>query len=180
MPSIIINWYYKSQVFSNHRCHPHGASVSVFLSFAKVHYGRSTHQDFDVWHQTAATKFGCRLWCIEIKYVRLWKSDKMSEGKSALFAKTVQKHAGRAKEKVFITYPFTLQCLLCGDWFTRGFATLLTWKCRVEELAGSRGRVAGVSRSGTEIGASDVTCWSYTCILRCMFTVFVRIKLVVK
>lgn len=34
----------------------------------------------------------------------------MSEGKSALFAKTVQKHAGRAKEKVFIAYPFTLQC----------------------------------------------------------------------
>lgn len=32
----------------------------------------------------------------------------MSEGKSALFAKTVQKHAGRAKEKVFIAYLFIL------------------------------------------------------------------------
>lgn len=48
----------------------------------------------------------------------------MSEGKSALFAKTVQKHAGRAKEKVFIAYPLTLQCFY--DWSMRGFANLLT------------------------------------------------------
>lgn len=50
--------------------------------------------------------------CIEIKTVGNEKVIKMAESKGALIAKSVQKHAGRAKEKVFIVFA---NCyVLCG------------------------------------------------------------------
>lgn len=38
----------------------------------------------------------------------------MAESKGALIAKTVQKHAGRAKEKVFIVF-FLITCVECSS-----------------------------------------------------------------
>lgn len=43
-------------------------------------------------------------WCIEILTVGNEKVIEMAESKGALIAKSVQKHAGRAKEKVFMVY----------------------------------------------------------------------------
>lgn len=52
----------------------------------------------------------------------------MAESKSALLAKTVQKHAGRAKEKVFIFLCYLTYCVLVG--MVMVFSRILPAKCR--------------------------------------------------
>lgn len=68
----------------------------------------------------------------------------MAESKGALIAKTVQKHAGRAKEKVFIVL-FTLRGKSDVSrwwWFFMYLAADVLWKYVFEKIGGTPGQVS--------------------------------------
>lgn len=86
----------------------------------------------------------------------------MAESKGALIAKSVQKHAGRAKEKVFIVLCY-LTCK-CSVWNVTVFSRFYTAVCR------ESGFLMGFeSRSGVSC-PSDVSGWcSCAIIFTCCF-----------